>query len=407
MELPVFQQLNIRMRSRGKRPLRNLTPNDKIRAIQRIHQGETKASVSRDIGVPESTLRGWCKNEHKLRFMYSQMNEKNEIELIPIYKLDNFQPAAKIYKLDGRDSFNSVINTENLIEFNEMSNLNSIHLDVNYNNYENALLEETLSDFLRNKSLPDSNEMMKQKLVIKGNQISPGLCSIGQTLSSISTSTNYKEYHFSPYNLNYYSKLNSSFMSAKSSVVSSSFERSKPKHQHPINKNIDKSVLTDPFNEKNDLITYNKWSNILSESTNTETIKASTHNTEWNDCNMLGITNRDGINNDKNIVDQNNSKQCNNESRLLQWYKVFNTSLNFLTLSAIAATLQPNPVYVHGHTDMTECISETQNNIQSYYESEPEDLSKKISKTSMSISSQSHSSNSFFKEFQVVNKELQ
>uniref|UniRef100_A0A0K8UK79 Protein distal antenna-related n=1 Tax=Bactrocera latifrons TaxID=174628 RepID=A0A0K8UK79_BACLA len=332
MELPVFQQLNIRMRSRGKRPLRNLTPNDKIRAIQRIHQGETKASVSRDIGVPESTLRGWCKNEHKLRFMYSQMNEKNEIELIPIYKLDNFQPAAKIYKLDGRDSFNSVINIENLIEFNEMSNLNSIHLDVNYNNYENALLEETLSDFLRNKSLPDSNEMMKQKLVIKGNQISPGLCSIGQTLSSISTSTNYKEYHFSPYNLNYYSKLNSSFMSAKSSVVSSSFERSKPKHQHPINKNIDKSVLSDPFNEKNDLITYNKWSNILSESTNTETIKASTHNTEWNDCNMLGITNRDGINNDKNIVDQNNSKQCNNESRLLQWYKVFNTSLNFFDL---------------------------------------------------------------------------
>ncbi|XP_011210652.1 protein distal antenna-related [Bactrocera dorsalis] len=416
MELPAFQQLNIRRSTRGKRPLRNLTPNDKIRAIQRIHQGETKASVSRDIGVPESTLRGWCKNEHKLRFMCSQMNEKNEIELIPIYKLDKFQPAAKRYKLDGRDSFNSASNIENLIEFNGMSNLNNIHFDINDNNYENALLEETLSDFLRNKSLPDSNEMMKQKLLIKGNQISPGLCSIGQTLSSISTSTNYKEYHFSPYNLNYYSKLNSSFMSAKSSVVSSSFERSKPKHQHAINRNIDKSALTDPFNEKKYSITYNKWSNILSAGSNTETIKASTHNTEWNDYNVLAITNRDGINNDKNIVDHNRSNQCSNDLRLLQWCKVFNASLNFLTLAATAATLQPTPVYVHGggdsknftsQTDMTECIFETQNNIQSYYESEPEDLSKRVSKTSMSITSQSHSSNSFFKEFQVVNKNLQ
>ncbi|XP_039968758.1 protein distal antenna-related [Bactrocera tryoni] len=405
MDPPTFQQLNIRMSTHGKRPLRNLTPNDKIRAIQRIHQGETKASVSRDIGVPESTLRGWCKNEHKLRFMCSQMNEKNEIEVIPIYKLDNFQPAAKRYKLDGRDSFNSAINIENLIEFKGKSNLKNIHFDINDNNYENALLEETLSDFLRNKSLPDSNEIMKQKLVIKSNKISPGLCSIGQTLSSISTSMNYKEYHFSPYNLNYYSKLNSSVMSAKSSVVSSSFERSKPKHQHAINKNIDKSAFTEPFNEDNESITYNKWFN-----------KASTHNTEWNDYNILGIANRDGINYDGNIVDHNNSNQCSNESRLLQWCKVFNASLNFLTLAATAATLQPKPVYVHGsgdsknftsRTDMTECIFEAKNNIQSYNESEPEDLSKKVSKTSMPITSQSHSSISSFKEFQVVNKELQ
>ncbi|XP_016952832.1 protein distal antenna [Drosophila biarmipes] len=69
--------MNIRMGTKGKRPLRSLTPRDKIHAIQRIHDGESKASVARDIGVPESTLRGWCKNEDKLRFMSRQSNTDN------------------------------------------------------------------------------------------------------------------------------------------------------------------------------------------------------------------------------------------------------------------------------------------------------------------------------------------
>lgn len=53
----------------GKRPLRALSAAEKMEAIQRVHEGESKASVARDIGVPESTLRGWCKSEHKIRGM--------------------------------------------------------------------------------------------------------------------------------------------------------------------------------------------------------------------------------------------------------------------------------------------------------------------------------------------------
>uniref|UniRef100_A0AAG5CY50 Protein distal antenna n=1 Tax=Anopheles atroparvus TaxID=41427 RepID=A0AAG5CY50_ANOAO len=64
--------------TKGKRPLRHLTATDKIDAIQRIHDGESKASVARDIGVPESTLRGWCKNEEKLRYMSRQSVENAE-----------------------------------------------------------------------------------------------------------------------------------------------------------------------------------------------------------------------------------------------------------------------------------------------------------------------------------------
>ncbi|XP_033216185.1 protein distal antenna [Belonocnema kinseyi] len=53
----------------GKRPLRSLSITEKIEAIDRVHDGESKASVARDIGVPESTLRGWCKSEPKIRGM--------------------------------------------------------------------------------------------------------------------------------------------------------------------------------------------------------------------------------------------------------------------------------------------------------------------------------------------------
>ncbi|XP_071453634.1 uncharacterized protein danr [Hetaerina americana] len=59
-----------------KRQIRQLSVQDKLDAIQRVNDGESKASVARDIGVPESTLRGWCKSEDKLRNF--AVNEKDE-----------------------------------------------------------------------------------------------------------------------------------------------------------------------------------------------------------------------------------------------------------------------------------------------------------------------------------------
>ncbi|KYN33075.1 Protein distal antenna [Trachymyrmex septentrionalis] len=60
--------LDLSKRSRQRR-LRS--PETKIQAVNRVHNGESKAAVARDIGVPESTLRGWCKSEQKL---LSQLN---------------------------------------------------------------------------------------------------------------------------------------------------------------------------------------------------------------------------------------------------------------------------------------------------------------------------------------------
>ncbi|XP_039444372.2 protein distal antenna isoform X1 [Culex pipiens pallens] len=87
------------MATKGKRPLRHLTATDKIDAIQRIHDGESKASVARDIGVPESTLRGWCKNEEKLRYMSRQSAENAD-------KLTSEATAAALTAVAAAELFN-------------------------------------------------------------------------------------------------------------------------------------------------------------------------------------------------------------------------------------------------------------------------------------------------------------
>ncbi|XP_053322327.1 tigger transposable element-derived protein 5 [Spea bombifrons] len=46
---------------------------DKLEAIERVKNGERQASVSRDFGVPGGTLRGWLKDEQKLRWFLDQL----------------------------------------------------------------------------------------------------------------------------------------------------------------------------------------------------------------------------------------------------------------------------------------------------------------------------------------------
>ncbi|KAG5331581.1 DAN protein, partial [Acromyrmex heyeri] len=75
-------------RQAGKRPLRTLTPQEKIDAINTVHNGESKVtSVAHDIGVPEFTLRGWCKAEDKI------MSQVNNIKALTRNKFNKIQTA--------------------------------------------------------------------------------------------------------------------------------------------------------------------------------------------------------------------------------------------------------------------------------------------------------------------------
>ncbi|KFU90198.1 Tigger transposable element-derived protein 5, partial [Chaetura pelagica] len=46
---------------------------DKLQAIERVKKGERQASVCRAFGVPGGTLRGWLKDEPKLRWFLAQL----------------------------------------------------------------------------------------------------------------------------------------------------------------------------------------------------------------------------------------------------------------------------------------------------------------------------------------------
>lgn len=48
-----------------KRKIRSFSMPTKVDLVTRVLSGETKASISREYDVPESTLRGWCK-DHKV-----------------------------------------------------------------------------------------------------------------------------------------------------------------------------------------------------------------------------------------------------------------------------------------------------------------------------------------------------
>ncbi|SPP75390.1 uncharacterized protein LOC117583904 [Drosophila guanche] len=50
---------------RGKRPRVQVSIEQKEQAIARIIKGETKAGISRELGVPESTVRGWVKRSEQ------------------------------------------------------------------------------------------------------------------------------------------------------------------------------------------------------------------------------------------------------------------------------------------------------------------------------------------------------
>ncbi|KAH3872425.1 hypothetical protein DPMN_035641 [Dreissena polymorpha] len=46
---------------------------EKIEIIDKIKAGQSRTSIIKEFGVPEGTLRGWLKDEEKLRTAISEM----------------------------------------------------------------------------------------------------------------------------------------------------------------------------------------------------------------------------------------------------------------------------------------------------------------------------------------------
>lgn len=46
---------------------KNYTIEEKLQVIEKVKSGVSKASIFRESGIPEGTIRGWVKEEEKLR----------------------------------------------------------------------------------------------------------------------------------------------------------------------------------------------------------------------------------------------------------------------------------------------------------------------------------------------------
>lgn len=93
-----------------KRPIRSLTAHEKLEAIRRVHEGESKASVARDIGVPESTLRGWCKNEDKISYLSRQSSPESNDDIEPKEKRTKVEEQP--YNLSMKTRYQDVTKSE-------------------------------------------------------------------------------------------------------------------------------------------------------------------------------------------------------------------------------------------------------------------------------------------------------
>lgn len=188
--------------TKGKRPLRHLSACDKIMAIQRIHDGESKASVARDIGVPESTLRGWCKNEDKLRCMSRQSMENAEkLQSANMSAMSDLfdGPEAKRMKLEASSLFgNGKMKFDDFAHFkNGRSSLGGLdlsggsrdHSDMNMSGFQPPDFSAfAKSNSELNKSLAKSN-LNKQQNDLQKSDLSMAAISPLTSLSHLSGMT--------------------------------------------------------------------------------------------------------------------------------------------------------------------------------------------------------------------------
>lgn len=430
MDISAYQHMNIRMSTRGKRPLRNLTPTDKVRAIQRIHNGETKASVSRDIGVPESTLRGWCKNEQKLRFMCRQLGAGEQLGPMP--GMEN--PPEKRPRFDNHIQTPKFQATSSFDEFGySRLPLNGLSFPTNGSN---AILEKIAFNEIMKKHVMPSENATKQPGDNMSNQLAGmmgGTIPLGGDYSQLSMMQNLNLLSLLSPNLstmpNISANANGSLESANNKMplrlVDDARNNSNVNgnNNNVVNNTTSLSVKNwakDPAENNTLNLTTNKTTTAAIATTNNNNINGNKR--PANDSNNNNVKDKNSsfaIENSSNVLSfppplplgllqipnmNNTTDSENGNTALLEWCKVFNASLNFLALAAAAAALQPNgSVNTINATPKEENIlykeltktaatfdsptnagtfTNSDHSNDSYFDSEPEDLSVRSTATS-------------------------
>ncbi|EDW13723.1 protein distal antenna-related [Drosophila mojavensis] len=413
MDISAYQHMNIRMSTRGKRPLRNLTPNDKVRAIQRIHNGETKASVSRDIGVPESTLRGWCKNEQKLRFMCRQLGSDN----LGLASLDT--PPEKRAKFELQllpPKFATIPSYDDLgiggLPCQAMA----------YTTHNEALLEKfALVEFIKHKSLhPEAIQQITDAHAASKDSVSsvPGYSTnnmvhqlnlLALFNSKLSPKVNFTEPSSIPNpkpdcttTLEEAKKFNSPLLSVKNWAKDPAKHSPSPTQTQYINDNNNNDIDC-AFTPTTTTTTATATPIVSSNSTNNN------NNSQPALPSMLqpifeAQPSQAAVNSTQIPMAEGDGQ---GQGALLDWCKMFSASLNFFAFAAAAAASMHPTVEGHGlpgamepgasgANDLLKRLSpsvHSESSKESFYDSEPEDLSVRscASKVSSPANSRSHS----------------
>uniref|UniRef100_A0A1B0AHD3 HTH psq-type domain-containing protein n=1 Tax=Glossina pallidipes TaxID=7398 RepID=A0A1B0AHD3_GLOPL len=465
MDISSYQHMNIRMSTRGKRPLRNLTPGDKVRAIQRIHNGETKASVSRDIGVPESTLRGWCKNEQKLLFMCRQLGGADQMG--PMSGMES--PPEK------RPRFENHIQTPKFPSAPGFDEFAYSRLPLNGRNYtangNNAILEKiAFNEIMKKHVLPTDDGSQKKPAGIGAlpTQLSAGI------LGSMPLGSDYAQLSMIQ-NLNLLSLLNPSLTNAmpnfvtgngiiddtkdkttsacsSANTIANDLTKDNIKNNNISNSSSNGGISNNNNNNNNNSmasLTVKNWARDPADNSSISSVDGggggvaddNKQRTSSNDSNNNTVNDKHATSNSAaletaeslgfpppplplgllqipNIM--NASDPENTNSALLDWCKIFNASLNFLALAAAAAALQPNNASLSvagvskndserpednilykeltktarqydSPTNQANAFMNSDVSSDSYFDSEPEDLSIRFAATSSPANSRSQS----------------
>uniref|UniRef100_A0A1I8M4W4 HTH psq-type domain-containing protein n=1 Tax=Musca domestica TaxID=7370 RepID=A0A1I8M4W4_MUSDO len=395
MDTSVYRHMNIGMNTRGKRPLRNMTPSDKVRAIQRIHNGETKASVSRDIGVPESTLRGWCKNEQKLRFMCRQLDASDQLN----FALGVENPPEKRFRCS---SHIQSTHASNDFLYSRLS-LNGFPFSSN-----NFILEKNPITDIINKHIDAGNDQkqFKDSFIQQSSLVMPDVGLLNQACPQLPLMPNS---NFLP------------LLRSNSGLQNDSRSFEVGKVRTALRTPDVSKVNVSPSSKKCGIncVPSSGMKNLLPADDNP---KANTLSAYTKDKKLKSIS---SLVPDIQIesgslfgqIQIPTTINSDTESTLIEWCKLFNASLNFLALAAAAASLHPNTA---GSTTVASADSilpadKTDSNADgklqisieqspipviytnsdlsndSYFDSEPEDLSVRSTASKVSSSSNSRS----------------